>query len=80
MQFGAGMTPMVKRLLIANVAIWILFVVIGQKVFMEHNYVFHYFGMKPVDVLFRFWIWQPITYMFLHSSSPMHVVFNMLIV
>lgn len=35
------------------------------------------FGLSPVAVFERFWIWQPVTYLFLHGSL-FHVLFNML--
>ena len=34
-------------------------------------------GVIPQAVVERFWIWQPITYMFMHAG-PTHILFNML--
>jgi membrane associated rhomboid family serine protease len=34
-------------------------------------------GLTPADVIGRLWLWQPITYMFLHAG-PAHILFNML--
>jgi membrane associated rhomboid family serine protease len=37
-------------------------------------------GMKPEDVIGRFWIWQIVTSMFLHDPyTPFHLLMNMLI-
>jgi membrane associated rhomboid family serine protease len=36
-----------------------------------------YLGMEPESVVERRWIWQPVTYMFLHSGI-FHILFNML--
>lgn len=73
----APLTPVIKKLIILNVAIWLVFVMIGQK-FMNQDYVFQWFGLIPGRVFFDFWIWQPISYMFVHSNHIFHVVFNML--
>lgn len=35
------------------------------------------FGLVPVMVIHRLWIWQPVTYMFLHAGL-FHILFNML--
>jgi membrane associated rhomboid family serine protease len=35
------------------------------------------FGLRPASVIHSFWIWQPVTYMFLHGGV-FHIVFNML--
>ena len=35
------------------------------------------FGLRPADIFGRLYIWQPITYMFLHSGI-FHILFNML--
>jgi membrane associated rhomboid family serine protease len=36
-----------------------------------------YFGLTPALVFERLWLWQPLTYMFLHGGV-FHVLFNML--
>ena len=80
MQMSIPMTPMVKRLIIINVAIWLLAVMILQKIFLSEPYIFQYFGLIPDSFLFDFYLWQPFTYMFLHSNSFFHILFNMLVV
>ncbi|MCB0355613.1 MAG: rhomboid family intramembrane serine protease [Bdellovibrionales bacterium] len=79
MQMQIQMTAMVKKLIIINVAIWLLFVMILQKVFFSQAYIYEYFGLIPKSFLFDFFLWQPFTYMFLHSSNFFHILFNMLI-
>jgi len=36
-------------------------------------------GLIPKQVIEARWIWQPVTYMFLHAKAPTHILFNMLI-
>jgi len=64
------MTPAVKLLIWANVACFVVR-------FLATVTVDHFFGLAPDAVLTRFWIWQPVTYLFLHSG-PFHILFNML--
>jgi membrane associated rhomboid family serine protease len=78
MQMGGMLTPVIKRLIIVNVALWIGGVLILQNMFLQENFLFRWFGLVPYKVIFEFHIWQPFTYMFLHASNVFHVVFNML--
>lgn len=69
-QFGPGpVTPAVKLLIWTNVACfvvsWLLPVTVG------------YLGLRPEAVFRQFWVWQPLTYMFLHAGL-FHILFNML--
>lgn len=67
----------VKWLLIANVAIYILYF-FGSLASASIAEVFSYLQLVPA-LFWRGCIWQSVTYMFLHSiTSPMHLVFNML--
>ncbi len=68
--FGPGpITPAVKWIIWANVAAFVATV-------MSHDLIY-VFGVIPSDVIERHWIWQPITYMFMHAG-PTHILFNML--
>ena len=73
------LTPMAKKLIIINVAIWLGAILIVQKFFMDEPSLFLWFGLIPERMVNGFWIWQPFTYMFLHSYSVFHIVFNMLL-
>lgn len=64
------MTPWVKRLLIANAAVFLFTWVIGP------DFVFEWFSFQPTKILFR--PWTPLTYMFLHGDF-WHVFMNMLV-
>ena len=73
--FGPGlMTPAVKMLLWANVGVFLL-TALAPPLFY---WVTGIFGLTPRVVLTRFWIWQPVTYMFVHGGMG-HVLLNMLV-
>jgi membrane associated rhomboid family serine protease len=70
--FGPGpVTPAVKALLWTNVGVYVA------------TLIFHslqdWLGLVPKDVIERHWLWQPVTYMFLHDVRNFtHILFNML--
>lgn len=73
------MTPWVKKLLIANVAMFILMamlprMVVDQLIFFPLR-PYPELGVYRPDVLFR--PWTVVTYMFLHAGT-MHLLFNMI--
>jgi membrane associated rhomboid family serine protease len=68
--FGYMLTPMVKRLLIANVVVFFITVVVGQP------FMFEWFAFQPGELIFR--PWGPFTYMFLHGDL-IHLAVNMLV-
>ena len=73
--FGPGaMTPAVKMLLWTNVGVFLL-TALTPSLFLV---ITHVFGLTPQLVLTRLWVWQPITYMFLHGGVS-HILFNMLV-
>ena len=71
-EFGLSfmLTPMVKRLLIANVVVFILTMAAGQ------GFMFEWFAFQPGQLILR--PWGPLTYMFLHVDI-WHLVVNMLV-
>ena len=73
-------TRIVKIIVIANVAVWLSLVVILQGMILNDNTVFQTLGLVPGSVLHNFFLWQPFTYMFLHSENIFHILFNMLVV
>ncbi|MCB9072389.1 MAG: rhomboid family intramembrane serine protease [Bdellovibrionaceae bacterium] len=68
----------VKKLIIANLAIWLVLQLIVEKLFLGAPYITEYFGLRPDLVIERFFVWQFFTYILLHSMNPMHILFNML--
>ena len=68
--FNYMLTPMVKRLLIANTVIYFITVIVGPEL------MFEWFAFQPRNVIFR--PWGPVTYMFLHGGL-MHLAMNMIV-
>jgi len=68
--FSYMLTPVVKRLLIANVVVFLLTYIVGPE------RMFEWFAFQPGQLIYR--PWGPITYMFLHGDL-MHLAVNMLI-
>ena len=73
-------TPCVKLLVLSNAIIWFFLVLIVQQFFLSPHYsIFHWFGLVPNQVMSQLFLWQPLTYMFLHSQGIFHILFNLLI-
>ncbi len=64
------MTFAVKVLILTNVALFFL------TWFMPA--VGGYLGLRPENVFGHYWVWQPITYMFIHAGIG-HILWNMLV-
>ena len=83
-QFNLDVTPVLRKLLIAHIAVWgvqVVFGLLGVGFFQD------LFALDP-DAVLPWRPWQLVTYMFLHSApdpagqsswSILHIVFNMLI-
>src|SRR5262245_57938224 len=68
--FGPGpATWAVKVLIWTNIAAFVATIILPALV--------NVFGLRPADVLERFFVWQTVTYMFLHGDV-FHILFNML--
>jgi len=67
--FGGMLTPVVKRLMIANVAVFLLGLVVGQ------HFMLDWFAFQPTRVFLR--PWGIFTYMFVHGGF-WHIAMNML--
>jgi membrane associated rhomboid family serine protease len=70
------MTPMVKRMIIINAAVWLGEIVLrwaGTDAHLVH------LAITPNRVFPGLELWQPLTYMWLHSPVDyLHIVFNLL--
>lgn len=73
------LTYFVRILVIINVAVWFVGVVILEQNFMPQHYISIYLSLTPYDLLKHFFIWQPFTYLFIHTASPWQLIFNMLL-
>lgn len=75
--FGAP-TAQVTRFLIAIIALFLLFAVLGHTLYGA--FIFSKLTLDPYRVVFSFELWRTVTYAFLHdTNSPMHVIFNALL-
>ena len=72
MGFGPPVTPaIIKQLLIANLAIFVLVMMMGPRAMTS------LFGATPVLFWEHGYLWQPLTYMWLHSThSIWHIAMN----
>jgi membrane associated rhomboid family serine protease len=68
--FGPGpLTPAIKALVAANVAAFLISLVVPSITLS--------LGLRPADIFGHLHVWQPVTYMFLHAGI-FHILFNML--
>jgi len=76
---GARTTPVVKALLIINVAVFVLHLLLYRMSGRAGTAMLEWLGLSPGLLFHRLRVWQLVTYMFLHSPSQLfHVLFNML--
>jgi membrane associated rhomboid family serine protease len=70
---GGGLPRGVKGLIIANSAVFLLMWLVPpiERLLMQ------WFSLVPADVVTRFFVWELVTYLFLHGGF-FHVLFNML--
>ena len=69
----------VKKLVIVNVVIWIFLQVIIDNLILQAPFFTSILGLSVNNFFNSFFIWEPMTYMFLHSQSAFHIFFNMLL-
>ena len=68
--FGPGrLTPAIKALIYTNVGVFLVQWIVGPE-------ITRFGGLTPVAVIHG-WIWQLVTYLFLHAD-PIHLLLNML--
>jgi len=73
---GGPITPGIKGLIIANVSVFALQVLTAR---FGGGGIEDLFGLNAERVISDLWLWQFVTYMFLHSTqSIMHILLNML--
>ena len=61
------MTPAVKAILFANVAVFLIHFVL--QAFAQSPIVATVFGLKPSDLFERGFVWQLVTYLFVHDAG-----------
>jgi len=71
--FGPGpLSTAIKALIAANAAMFFAALIPGAR---DASYL--YLGLRPASVIEHGWIWQLVTYMFVHGGL-FHILFNML--
>lgn len=73
---GYGLTPVVKKLIYINAAVFLALVFLGIFSRPLPRLLVSLLGVVPRDVVFGLRLWQPFTYLFLHGGF-WHLVFNM---
>lgn len=68
--FGYGLPPMIKNLMIIMGAVFLLQMV-------ANGWINYYFGLIPVLVWKKYFLWQLVSYIFLHGGIT-HILFNLL--
>jgi len=68
--FGYGLTPVIKKLIILMAALFLLQGVVNHRITL-------YLGLVPLLVWKKFFLWQLVTYIFLHGGIS-HILFNLL--
>ncbi len=66
-------TPVVKKLIIANVVVFLFSYIAGPT---GRHILLYYFSLVPAFILDKGFVWQFFTYMYLHGSFT-HLLFNM---
>ena len=73
---GGHVTPAIRGLIIANIAVFVLQYVSYR---LNDNSIQTIFGLTPSLVFGKLWVWQLFTYMFLHAPDYLfHLILNML--
>lgn len=69
--------PVIKGLIITNVVIFVLQTIAGRDAI--DGLIHPLLALDPERVIKNFWLWQPLTYQFLHHyADPWHIAMNML--
>jgi membrane associated rhomboid family serine protease len=68
--FGYGLTPIIKKLMIIMGTFFLLQMVVSHRISF-------YLGLVPVLVWRKYFLWQLVTYIFLHGGIS-HLLFNLL--
>jgi len=74
--FGWLLTPIVKKLLLLNVAVFVVTLLLQVSAGRLYVTFIEWFGLVPQTFLFGGRLWQPLTYLFLHGGFG-HIFFNM---
>ena len=73
-RIGGPITPIVKKLMIINGAIFLFQQFMGLFI---PGFIESIFGLSHTGLFYEFKVWQPFTYMFIHGGW-MHIIFNLI--
>jgi membrane associated rhomboid family serine protease len=73
------LTKVIKILVVINAVVWFVGSVILEQYFLTEPKITLWFGLTPFSVIKEFYLWQPLTYFFIHDTSPFHIIFNLLL-
>ncbi len=76
MSFGPPLTPMVKKLIIATSVVFALTYIPATYFNFDPFDYMSWFALSPYLVLHKFYLWQLVTYLFLHGGW-FHIIFNL---
>jgi membrane associated rhomboid family serine protease len=74
--FGTAVTPWVKRLLIANTAVFVVVFLLGLTGLVSETQLLDWLAFAPAGFLYR--PWTLVTYAFVHQA-PWHLLGNLLV-
>ena len=77
--WGGMLTPAIRNIVIACTGVLLLQTVLKFSIFPVSYTIYfnHIFGLVPYYITRRFYLWQLVTYLFLHDGI-WHLIFNML--
>jgi membrane associated rhomboid family serine protease len=70
-------TRAIKWLVITNAAIYLLMLILRGAAPDAYSWIQIHFGLIPAALFIKGWVWQLVTYLFLHETI-FHILFNML--
>ncbi len=78
LSLGGGWTPVIKNLIIFMIIVFLLqkIIELSQTDFYRHILIY-YFSLVPILVWEKYFLWQLVTYLFLHGGV-FHLFFNLL--
>ena len=75
--YNFSISPVVRAIVIINFVVWFGLVILLQGMFFKNSIVYDYLGLMPGQVFNDLWLWQVVTYMFVHAEGVFHILFNM---
>jgi membrane associated rhomboid family serine protease len=76
--FNRAVPPVVKAILIINVAVFLLQFVIEYA--FDRDFLTEWLGLHPVTAVEHLQVWRFLTYAYLHSlDNPFHIIWNLLL-